>query len=81
MLPIKLPMEQKRVLIESLLDYANEELSLGIGSIAAEGLLDHMLSQLAPHLYNRGVEDTIHLLEQRMAQVEDDLHALKRPLR
>ncbi|MCM3746902.1 DUF2164 domain-containing protein [Paenibacillus pasadenensis] len=81
MIPIKIPLEQKQIVAESLQDYANHELDLNIGSIAAEGLLDHLITQLAPYLYNKGIEDAISLLSQCMAQAEEDLHSLKRPLR
>ncbi|PLT45177.1 DUF2164 domain-containing protein [Paenibacillus sp. FSL W8-1187] len=81
MMPIKLPLEQKKELAEQLRDFADRELDLPLGTIGAEALLDHMIAALAPHLYNKGVEDALKLLGQRMLQVEDDLHALKRTIR
>lgn len=52
MIPIKLPKEQKDEMIEELQNFFYDERGEEIGTIAAERLLDHMMHQFAPYIYN-----------------------------
>ncbi|MDO3410870.1 DUF2164 domain-containing protein [Saccharibacillus sp. CPCC 101409] len=80
MIPIKLPREQKLELIEDLQAFFYEERSEEIGEIAAEQLLDHMLQRLGPYVYNQAVRDAKAAVNEKIAQIEDELYALERPL-
>lgn len=80
MLPIKLPREQKLQLISGLQHYVNAELSLEIGQLAGENLLDFMLKELSPYIYNQAMADARQVIEQRMVSIEEELYALERPM-
>ncbi|WII35846.1 DUF2164 domain-containing protein [Paenibacillus thiaminolyticus] len=78
--PIKLPRERKEHIMEQVKQYFAEERSEELGDIGAEQLIDFMIKELGPHLYNQAVQDARKLLLERMAALEDDLYALERPV-
>ena len=80
-IPIKMPREQKEMIISKVQMFFEEERSETIGNIAAESFVDFMLKELAPYLYNKGIEDCRKLLMQKMSQVEDEFYALEQPIR
>lgn len=80
MIPIKLPREHKEHIIEQVKQFFAEERSEELGDIGAEQLVDFMIKELGPHLYNRAVQDARKLFLERMAGLEDDLYALERPV-
>ncbi len=80
MIPIKLPKEQKDEMIEELQNFFYEERGEEIGTIAAERLLDHMMQQFAPYIYNQAVRDAKVAVNEKLSQVEEELHALERPI-
>ncbi|MHA6481967.1 DUF2164 domain-containing protein [Paenibacillus sp. strain BS8-2] len=77
---MKLPRETKQQLVSSIQNYMETELDKEIGELAGEQLLDFLLSELTPHLYNAAIDDARKLLEERMASVDDDMYALKKSL-
>lgn len=79
-IPIKLPREEKEELIARLQAYFEDERSESIGSLAAEQLLDFMIQELGPYLYNKGVADARILLNGKLAQLEDELYVLEKPV-
>lgn len=81
MMPVKLPKEEKDELVKRLQTYFDEERSESIGALAAEQLLEFMLRELSPYLYNKGIADARALLADRFGQLEDDLYALEKPIR
>lgn len=80
MLNIKLPREQKQLLIESVQQFFYEERSEEIGELSAELLLDHMLKVLGPVIYNQAIQDAVKTVSEKMVSLEDDLHALQKSL-
>ncbi|MDI9485973.1 MAG: DUF2164 domain-containing protein [Bacillota bacterium] len=81
MIPINMTREEKVQIINRLKTFFEEERSETIGDLAAENLLDFMLKELGPYIYNRAVYDARQLVNQRFAQLEEDLYTLERPLR
>ncbi|QHT63901.1 DUF2164 domain-containing protein [Paenibacillus lycopersici] len=81
MIPVKMPKEQKDALIRSVQTYFEEERSETIGSISAESLIDFMLKELAPYAYNQAIADARRLMQDKSAQIEDELYALEKPIR
>lgn len=59
------------------LEERNEE----IGLIAAENAFEFFKNQLGPHFYNVAVKDARHLMEQRMASIEEELYSLEKKLK
>ncbi|MFC5452963.1 DUF2164 domain-containing protein [Paenibacillus aestuarii] len=78
MKPLKLPKEEKELLIDDLQGHLELEHDITLGRLATEQLVDFMLQQLAAPIYNQAVEDARAVLMERMASLEDDLYALKR---
>ena len=80
MIPIKLPREQKKELVEQIKSYFEDERGEAMGGIAAEQTVDDMLAMLGPIIYNQALEDARKLLTERMMNLEDDLYALHKPI-
>jgi uncharacterized protein (DUF2164 family) len=80
MLMMKLPKEQKEQLIGQIQQYFELERSEALGSIAAEQLLDFMVQEIGPHLYNHAINDARKAVLERMQTLEDELYALEKPL-
>ncbi|XQY91257.1 DUF2164 domain-containing protein [Metabacillus sp. HB246100] len=77
---IKMPKDQKNVLIDEIQRFFYEERDEEIGEIAAESFLDFCFEHIGPSFYNAGVQDAMKIIQERNQQADDDLHALKRPL-
>ncbi|MEC0370594.1 DUF2164 domain-containing protein [Paenibacillus chibensis] len=81
MIPIKLPKEQKLEIASRVQGYFEDERSESIGQLGAEQLIDFMISELGPYIYNKAIEDARAFITEKMAQIDDDLYALEKPLR
>lgn len=68
---IKLPLELKQQLLERIIAYFEQERGEPIGWIAAENMLDFMLGELGPIVYNQALADARALVLDRMQQLED----------
>ncbi|WP_136604864.1 DUF2164 domain-containing protein [Paenibacillus dokdonensis] len=80
MMSIKLPKEQKTELAQSVQAYFEEERSESIGQLGAEQLIDFMIGELGPYIYNQAIEDTRALITEKMAQIDDELYTLEKPI-
>ncbi|MFC5702269.1 DUF2164 domain-containing protein [Cohnella faecalis] len=80
MIVVKLPKEQKKALVSSIVQYFEEERSETIGELAAEQMLDFMLRELSPYVYNKAIEDARELVLRKSSEVEDELYSLQRPI-
>lgn len=78
MMSLKLPKEQKELLIQRVQAYFIDEREEELGDLAAEFLLDHMITLLGPVIYNQAIEEALAVIEQRNAALEEDLHAIKK---
>jgi len=79
MQPIKIQREHKLQITSSIQDYFDTELSSEIGQLASENLLDFMLKELSPYIYNQALADARKVIEQKMISVEEELYALEQP--
>ncbi|AJY73337.1 DUF2164 domain-containing protein [Paenibacillus beijingensis] len=73
--------EEKSFLISSIMHYYEHERGEPIGELAADGILEFMLSTIGLYGYNKGLEDARRTLAERMQSLEDELYALQQPLR
>ncbi|CAM4463454.1 uncharacterized protein (DUF2164 family) [Paenibacillus endophyticus] len=80
MFMMKLPKEQKEQLTGKIQQYFELERSETIGSIAAEQLLDFVIQEIGPHLYNHAISDARKAVLERMQTLEDELYALEKPI-
>lgn len=78
---LKIPKEQKQQIIDRVQQYFRDERDEEISELAADLLLDFITKQIRPWIYNQAVDDAQALVSQRMAAIEEDLYALKIPLR
>jgi uncharacterized protein (DUF2164 family) len=78
---LKLPREQKAMMIKRIQDYFYEERSEEIGELSAELLLDFMLKEMGPVMYNQAISDAIKTVSEKMVTLEEDLHSLEQPLK
>ncbi len=81
MIPIRLPKEQKDRLIGDLKQFFEAERSETIGDLAAGLIVDFMIREMGPYLYNKGIEDARRLIMEKMASMEDELYSLQKPVR
>lgn len=80
MLPIKLGREDKKDIVERVVAFFSEERGEEVGHLAAEQIVDFMIVELGPYLYNKAIADARSVLTEKFNQTEDELYALERPL-
>ncbi|MDQ0088537.1 uncharacterized protein (DUF2164 family) [Paenibacillus anaericanus] len=78
---IKLPKEQKAEIINNIQAYFEEERSESIGELGADQLIDFMIQELGPHMYNKAIEDSRKLITEKMNQIDDELYTLEKPIK
>ncbi|MCQ6275459.1 DUF2164 domain-containing protein [Bacillus sp. V3B] len=77
---IRLPKENKDQIKDNLKEFFYNERSEEIGDLAAENVLDFILKEVGPYLYNQGVKDAKDMFEQKMISLEEDIQSLERPI-
>ena len=63
----------RRQSIVSIKRYFAEELDLDIGELKAGGVLDFVLKEIAPTIYNAGVSEAQTLIRDRLADLDGQL--------
>lgn len=79
MIPIKLPKEHKAAMVDRVKSYFEEERSETIGDMAAEQILDYMLKEIGPYIYNKAIADVRLMMDQKAVQIEEELYAMEKP--
>lgn len=51
-----------------------------IGYIAAETILDFIMKDISPFIYNKAIQEAQKLVMDRMQSLDDDLYAMKKPI-
>ena len=67
---ITLPPETKKHLRGSIQRYVREELDQDIGDLKADLLLDYVLREIGPSIYNQAIADAQAYFTQRVADLE-----------
>ncbi len=75
---IKFTKEEKETLIPKIKMYLYEELDLEIGNFDAEFLLDFFSEEVGPYFYNRGIKDSLDMLDTRMEEVKESIYVLEK---
>ncbi len=73
-LSIKLTKEQRTDAIDSVQRYFEENLPEPIGEMPAGALLDYLLEEIGPVIYNRAVADAQTRLQIRLEDLAGELH-------
>ncbi len=71
---IELPKEVRAEAVASIERYFRENMEERIGNIAASGLLAFLLEEVGPSIYNQAVSDVQERLQQRVAEVDIEVH-------
>lgn len=72
---MKIELDERKLgdAVESLRRYFDENLPEPIGELPARLLLDFILAEIGPAIYNRGVADARERLQARLDDVEGEL--------
>lgn len=73
-MPITLPDTTQQQAAASIERYFREHMDEPIGNVAAAGLLKFFLAEIAPLTYNQGVADAQAQMQQRVAEIDIDVH-------
>lgn len=71
---IELSKEDRKQAMDSIERYFRENMEEKIGNIAAMGLLDFILKEIGPSIYNKAVGDAQVHLTARVADLDIDIH-------
>ena len=75
---IKFTKEEKDLLVPKIKMYLHEELDLEIGNFDAEFLLHFFSEEVGPYFYNRGIKDSLDMLDTRMEEVKESIYVLEK---
>ncbi len=78
---IKFSKEEKELLIPKIKMYLKEELDTDIGNFDAEFLLDFFSEEVGAYFYNRGIQDALDMLDNRMEEVKESIYVLEKPIK
>ena len=71
--------EEKELLIPKIKMYLKEELDQDIGNFDAEFLLDFFSEEIGVYFYNRGIRDSLDMLDSRIEEVKESIYVLEKP--
>ena len=71
---IELSKEARKEAIASIERYFRENMEEKIGNVAAGGLLNFVLEEIGPSIYNKAVADVQERLQQRIAELDIEIH-------
>ncbi|WP_028601067.1 DUF2164 domain-containing protein [Ottowia thiooxydans] len=71
---IEISTESRKQAVASIMRYFEENMEERIGNIAAGGLLGFFLEELGPLVYNQAVADVQERLQQRVSEVDLEVH-------
>ena len=71
---IELNPDVRKQAIASIERYFRENMDEPIGNVAAGGLLGFLIEEIGPCIYNQAVLDVQERLQQRVAEVDIDVH-------
>ena len=73
-MPIELAKEYRQQAIESIMRYFAENMDERMGNVSAGALLGYFLDEIGPLVYNRAVADVQERLQQRVAELDIEIH-------
>lgn len=72
---IQLNADTRKQAITSLQRYFDLNMEEKLGNLQADALLDFLLEEIGPSIYNRAVSDAQTLLQTRVQELDIDVHA------
>ena len=79
--PIEFNKAEKEQLIPKIKMYLKEELDQDIGNFDAEFLLDFFSEEIGVYFYNRGIQDSLEMLDSRMEELKESIYVLEKPIK
>jgi len=80
MADIDFPQADKEALIKKLQAHMSDELDRELSRFEAEFLLDFIVKDIGPYLYNQGVYDSKKLIEKRFEGIAETLYELEKSI-
>ncbi len=78
---VKLSREVKQELMRRVQRYFEEERGEQLGELGADQLVEFVLEELGPAIYNHALADARALVLEKAAQIEDELYSLEQHYR
>ena len=72
---IELTKDAKQTALESLQKYFEVNLEEPLGSLAAGALLQFILEEIGPSIYNKGVADAQERMQARVSELDSEVYA------
>ena len=72
---IELTKEAKQTALESLQKYFAENMEEPLGNLAGGALLNFILEEIGPSIYNKGVADAQERMQARISELDYEVHA------
>ena len=73
-MPIELPKEARQEAIASIERYFRENMEEKIGNIAGGALLNFLLEEIGPSIYNHAVAQVQERLQERVNEIDIEVH-------
>ena len=71
---IELPDEKRKTLISSIQRYFDQNMDEPIGNLAAGALLNYVLQEIGPTIYNKAVTDAQSRMQARIAELDLEVY-------
>jgi uncharacterized protein (DUF2164 family) len=71
---IELSKDIRKEAIASIVRYFQEHREEQIGNIAATGLLDFFIEEIAPSIHNKAVADILQRMQMQISELDIDFH-------
>ena len=72
---IELTKEAKQAALESLQKYFAEKMDEPLGNLAGGALLNFILEEIGPSIYNKGVAAAQERMQARLSELDYEVHA------
>lgn len=73
-MPVRLSDADRELALASLRAYAEDLLEMDLGRLRAGALLDFILEEIGPSIYNSGVADAQERLHARVTELDLEVH-------
>lgn len=77
---LSLPDDERKQALQSLREFASQHLDEVLTELQAMLLLDHVLTDLAPVIYNQALQHARGFIEERAADLDAALHRAEFPV-
>ena len=75
----KMKKEDREKIVRNIQGYFLDERDEEIGNLAAEDILQFVINEVGPYIYNNALNEARKVVGERMLSIEDELYALEKP--